>query len=353
MWNQEKKKSQRRYFQEQRKNPTGNFTEYITRIYYNIIKQANDKKYCAVKKLNYHQLSVDMYKGIYNHPDHDAYGTIQSCLKELTNMGYIHKEEIDHQEYIVIDKELDYLLEGEHEKYLKKYGVYSFMQLDLNLKINEINSQNEHEVLLNHMCDPQNHAYKHKIEDVLSCKKCDGHYILREGKFGPFYGCDNYPKCRSTGKVYTLTYDILVNKGMAIYEIEVKCWKCHKPIKIISYFPYFDLCQVDHNLKKFNKLQVIRLSILKEIDEKLETEYPNITQVYSKKAGFSYTGNVCEHCGALQGSTKALETMFYELNRCFESSQLKGSVIKRIAINDDILSRKEWENIIHQLILDL
>jgi predicted RNA-binding Zn-ribbon protein involved in translation (DUF1610 family) len=30
------------------------------------------------------------------------------------------------------------------------------------------------------------------------CPKCGGHLIERNGKYGTFYGCSNYPKCRFT-----------------------------------------------------------------------------------------------------------------------------------------------------------
>lgn len=30
------------------------------------------------------------------------------------------------------------------------------------------------------------------------CPKCGGHLVLRNGKYGTFYGCSNYPKCRFT-----------------------------------------------------------------------------------------------------------------------------------------------------------
>lgn len=32
------------------------------------------------------------------------------------------------------------------------------------------------------------------------CPKCGGRLILRDGKYGKFYGCSNYPKCRFTQK---------------------------------------------------------------------------------------------------------------------------------------------------------
>ena len=32
------------------------------------------------------------------------------------------------------------------------------------------------------------------------CPQCGGRLIFREGRYGPFYGCSNYPKCRFTHK---------------------------------------------------------------------------------------------------------------------------------------------------------
>ena len=34
----------------------------------------------------------------------------------------------------------------------------------------------------------------------LICPKCNGQLILREGKYGQFYGCSNYPNCKFTMK---------------------------------------------------------------------------------------------------------------------------------------------------------
>ena len=33
------------------------------------------------------------------------------------------------------------------------------------------------------------------------CPKCGGALVLRKGKYGKFYGCSNYPKCRYTAPV--------------------------------------------------------------------------------------------------------------------------------------------------------
>ena len=33
------------------------------------------------------------------------------------------------------------------------------------------------------------------------CPRCDGFLVLRKGKYGDFYGCSNYPKCKFTKKL--------------------------------------------------------------------------------------------------------------------------------------------------------
>ena len=33
------------------------------------------------------------------------------------------------------------------------------------------------------------------------CPCCDGHLVLRKGKYGSFYGCSNYPKCKFTKNI--------------------------------------------------------------------------------------------------------------------------------------------------------
>uniref|UniRef100_A0A2A3JPQ8 DNA topoisomerase type IA zn finger domain-containing protein n=1 Tax=Alloyangia mangrovi TaxID=1779329 RepID=A0A2A3JPQ8_9RHOB len=33
------------------------------------------------------------------------------------------------------------------------------------------------------------------------CPKCSGELSLKKGKYGSFYGCSNFPKCRYTKQV--------------------------------------------------------------------------------------------------------------------------------------------------------
>ena len=50
-----------------------------------------------------------------------------------------------------------------------------------------------------HLKDIRN-AREQKYDAVASgrCPRCGGTLMLRSGKFGKFYGCSNYPKCKYT-----------------------------------------------------------------------------------------------------------------------------------------------------------
>lgn len=44
--------------------------------------------------------------------------------------------------------------------------------------------------------------YKNKFNlDKMVCPECGGDLVKRNGKFGEFYGCSNYPKCKYTKKI--------------------------------------------------------------------------------------------------------------------------------------------------------
>ncbi len=65
---------------------------------------------------------------------------------------------------------------------------------EINIKDKKLRKQHIHQV--------KNYAYERKIkEESLICPRCGGDLVNREGSFGKFYGCSNYPKCR-----YKLNY---------------------------------------------------------------------------------------------------------------------------------------------------
>ena len=48
-------------------------------------------------------------------------------------------------------------------------------------------------------CDV-NYEEKYHLNDNL-CPKCGGELVKRNGKYGEFYGCSNYPKCKYTREI--------------------------------------------------------------------------------------------------------------------------------------------------------
>ncbi len=40
----------------------------------------------------------------------------------------------------------------------------------------------------------------HRVKDATVCPRCGGRIVPRQGRFGTFYGCSNYPRCRYTQK---------------------------------------------------------------------------------------------------------------------------------------------------------
>ena len=53
-----------------------------------------------------------------------------------------------------------------------------------------------------HIDNVQNNiAVKESNIELLKCPKCGGDLIIRNGKYGKFYGCSNYPSCKYTKKM--------------------------------------------------------------------------------------------------------------------------------------------------------
>jgi len=52
-----------------------------------------------------------------------------------------------------------------------------------------------------HVSNVSSHVRDREIAIVNGrCPQCDGNLVLREGKYGQFYGCSNYPNCKFTHK---------------------------------------------------------------------------------------------------------------------------------------------------------
>lgn len=103
-------------------------------------------------------------------------------------VSYIKKdlEKYDHDMYSskknMVELAESFLKDNIEDEY---YDIASRYKKDL------INQENKNEE--NNQVSPNNEEYK-------ICPKCGGNLVERKGKFGDFYGCSNFPKCRYTFK---------------------------------------------------------------------------------------------------------------------------------------------------------
>lgn len=205
--------------------------------------------------------------------------------------------------------------------------------------------------VLKHAMSPNNVIYKNYNTPMKTkCESCDGHYVFRQGKFGNFFGCSNFPKCRNTKSFTTLPYLILKRNGINIYELERICWKCKKKIKIRSYFPQIDFILADPEFAQLYDFKDIRLSALDSLDNYMSEKYDEIMIKYSKTIECEYMANTCPYCKSLQGihflSTETYENLLQKVM----SGEIEKYIVENVKINDLLLSFKEWEQIVNELI---
>ena len=124
-WTEEKIQKQKRYFSEQRINPTGNFTEFVVRTYYLIYRECRKSVDGVIKSSFTHKKEVifAVYAELCDQPDHMGREIVGNCVTALKEMGYIGFKKIENQWHIYIKKELDFLKPGEHQVYIKKYYI--------------------------------------------------------------------------------------------------------------------------------------------------------------------------------------------------------------------------------------
>lgn len=124
-WSEEKVQRQKRYFKEQRINPTGNFTEFVVRTFYYIYGNCRKSVDGLVRSniTKRKELVLTVYSGIYDKPDHMGYEVVDDCVRNLKELGYIGFRKIENTWYIFVKQELDFLKPGEHQEYMKRYSI--------------------------------------------------------------------------------------------------------------------------------------------------------------------------------------------------------------------------------------
>lgn len=125
-WDKEKIDYKKNYFKNERTEKKGKFTEFVVRTYYCIYKACslNNGRCCEAKSVSPHKIKYVIYDGFYNNtPDHDFKNVIDDCFKHLKLMKYIKFKKVNDIWMIYLNKPLDFLPDGEHENYIKKYNI--------------------------------------------------------------------------------------------------------------------------------------------------------------------------------------------------------------------------------------
>ncbi len=94
-------------------------------------------------------------------------------------MGQLKREILSYTESIMTNEDVD--------------TVYSVLK--------SLNDNKPDNASRNHVENVRSNLYRAK-EAVSQgkCPRCGGNLVLRSGKYGKFYGCSNYPKCKYTNK---------------------------------------------------------------------------------------------------------------------------------------------------------
>ena len=100
---------------------------------------------------------------------------------------------VESNNHVVYEKKLLDVIDGYKTTYLTDNDVQAVLAILTSNNIRETVSDRQHVKNLRIAAREVNATINSGI-----CPKCGGHLIKRNGKYGTFYGCSNYPKCRFT-----------------------------------------------------------------------------------------------------------------------------------------------------------
>lgn len=100
---------------------------------------------------------------------------------------------VESNNHVVYEENLLDVIDGYKTTYLTDNDVQAVLAILTSNNIRETVSDRQHVKNLRTAAREVNATINSGI-----CPKCGGHLIKRNGKYGTFYGCSNYPKCRFT-----------------------------------------------------------------------------------------------------------------------------------------------------------
>ena len=84
---------------------------------------------------------------------------------------------------------------------IQSYNVPCLSEADLICVVNNLSMKNIREQVDNRTHASNVYAAKRNVDNQIAsgiCPQCGGTLVYRNGRYGSFYGCSNYPRCRFT-----------------------------------------------------------------------------------------------------------------------------------------------------------
>ena len=100
---------------------------------------------------------------------------------------------VESNHYVIYEESLLDVIDGYKTSYLTDNDAQDVLAILTGNNIRETVSDSQHVKNIRKAANEVNVTFNSGI-----CPKCGGHLIERNGKYGTFYGCSNYPKCRFT-----------------------------------------------------------------------------------------------------------------------------------------------------------
>lgn len=147
------------------------------------------------------------YKKKFYNPIHQNSGHIRalkSCLKEFPDLEYKSIIVFSTKAEIKIDTKIDVINVFGLIKTIKNCSTVNLSESDKDNIFQKINAANLIDSLsrrehVNSIKRRMNH--REKTIQEKKCPRCGNNLAERKGKFGSFFGCQSYPKCKFTQKI--------------------------------------------------------------------------------------------------------------------------------------------------------
>ncbi|MBQ9561435.1 MAG: NERD domain-containing protein [Prevotella sp.] len=170
-----------------------NRKEWTQLIVTNVRYKNSFKTYTYVTKNHFYNPVKQAYGHVYEIKEKLKYWSNIKITPIVVFTGRADISNVETSNLVIYDDQLLSTIQNQRGIYLSDDDVKNITRI--------LNEKNLREVIDNKTHIRNIRANKNEYDKKLSlgiCPKCGGSLIQRKGKYGTFYGCSNYPKCKYT-----------------------------------------------------------------------------------------------------------------------------------------------------------